>query len=276
MARKSAPAGPSQPTQNTDEEDEQELTQEAAELTTEQLVEKYSREAAEASEMNVARILTPEERDKLVGDIIRFMLFRHYAGAAPATRDDMNKVVMKHYESNKGHRGLLSYLLPLAQERMIRTLGLELREITRTVQEKASKASQRAPGEAAPSSKQYVLRSTLPADVREHYVDTPAMKAAAGFKMLVLGLIHLRKDKGLEEESLRLHLADMGVHLDDKREDHPVLGNIPAQLAALVKQRYIREDKDEEKRKIYFLGDNALDEIPAHRLEEFVMTNFSI
>ena len=211
--------------------------------------------------------VSAEERDALVAEVMRLMLFSQYRDGAPVQRADVSKLVSSHSQA----RGLTSWIVAQAQVKFMSIFGYEMKELTRVTAEKTGAA--RMALDAEPP-KVYVLKSALPAAARQRWVDKPEDHAERGFCMTVCALVHMSGGTLLEDR-LWQHLEAMGVRRDD--EEHPKLGDAKAALARLVKRRYLIREKlrgatDEAGGDAYgvTLAERAVDEIGVDGVEKFV------
>lgn len=212
--------------------------------------------------------VSDEERDALVAEVMRLMLFSQYRDGAPVPRADISKLVSSHSQA----RGLTSWIVAQAQVRFMGVFGYEMKELSKTVARKTGAA--RAAALDAEPPKVYVLKSALPAAARQRWVDRSADHAARGFCMTVCALVHMSGGT-LPEDRLWQHLEAMGLRRDDAA--HPKLGDARAALARLVKKRYLIREKlhgatDAAGGDAYgvSLAERARDEIGVEGVEKFV------
>jgi hypothetical protein len=66
-----------------------------------------------------------QERDKLVGDLVRYALFMN-TKKLPLKREDINKNIMKE------HKGALNQVLELAKKKLKAIFGFELVEVSKS------------------------------------------------------------------------------------------------------------------------------------------------
>ncbi|WCJ44453.1 hypothetical protein M5689_025119 [Euphorbia peplus] len=208
------------------------------------------------SQLNISE----EEKDKLVAEVIRFVLFktRHNTGC-PIKRDDLTQIVTKNYRQ----RSLPSFIINEAISKLSSIFGLEMRELHRLRPSSANNQS-------TADLKSYVLISQLPPDLYRKYVEDVDTAHLTGFTFVVISIVHLAGGK-IPEENLWQHLKRMGLQEAD--ESHPVLGNIKQALETLVQQRYLQKDKvngPEGNSIVYELAERALDG-PVHgRIKEYI------
>ena len=212
--------------------------------------------------------VSDEERDALVAEVMRLMLFSQYRDGAPVPRADISKLVSSHSQA----RGLTSWIIAQAQVRFMGIFGYEMKELSKTAARKTGAA--RAAALDAEPPKVYVLKSALPASARQRWVDRSADHAKRGFCMTVCALVHMSGGT-LPEDRLWQHLETMGVRRDDAA--HPKLGDARAALARLVKKRYLIREKlhgatDAAGGDAYgvALAERARDEIGVDGVEKFV------
>lgn len=78
-----------------------------------------------------------QERDKLVAEIIRYVLFKtHQNSGCPIKREELTQIVTRSYRN----RNLPAAVISEAQEKLSNVLGYELKELQRY---RSSSASQR-------------------------------------------------------------------------------------------------------------------------------------
>ncbi|XP_065882262.1 uncharacterized protein [Euphorbia lathyris] len=208
------------------------------------------------SQLNISE----EEKDKLVAEVIRYVLFKtRQNSGCPIKRDELTQIVTKNYRQ----RLLPSFVINEAIAKLSSIFGLEVRELQRA---RPSSANHQSGADA----KSYVLISQLPADLYRKYVEDVDTAHLTGFTFVVISIVHLAGGK-IPEENLWQHLRRMGLNEAD--ESHPVLGNIKQALETIVQQRYLQKDKvngPEGNTLVYELAERALDG-PVHgRIKEYV------
>jgi len=217
--------------------------------------EKENRDA----EAKALLMVSKDVLEKLVGAVVRLMLFKwHKDGGVPVPRTDLSKAVN---EMQKKH-GLPGPVISLAQRRCITAFGYEMRELEKT----------RKPGAAGAPQKVFVLRSLIPEPLRAKFVDQPADRARAGFKSVVLALVSMAGET-CGEQTLKKQLKVVGVTIDEK-EEHAELAGVDAEMARLVKQRYLTKDKvgagGSDEQFVYALAENALDDFGLERISQYI------
>ncbi|XP_059459717.1 uncharacterized protein LOC132189152 isoform X2 [Corylus avellana] len=209
--------------------------------------------------------ISKEEKDKLVAEVIRYVLFKtHQNLGCPIKRDELTQLVTKNYRQ----RALPSFVINEAKEKLSSIFGYEMRELQRS---RPSSANQgRSSQQSVADAKSYVLISQLPADVYRKYVEDVNTTHLTGFTFVILSVVYLAGGK-IPEENLWHHLRRMG--LSDSDEIHPVLGNVKQALETLVQQRYLQKDKvsgPEGNTLFYELAERALDGPVNERVKEYI------
>lgn len=71
----------------------------------------------------------PQEKDKLVADVMRYVLFKsHNSSGCPIKREELTGIITKNYRQ----RALPTLVINEARDRLAATFGYELRELQRT------------------------------------------------------------------------------------------------------------------------------------------------
>lgn len=206
-----------------------------------------------------------EEKDRLVAEVIRYVLFKtHQTGGCPIKREELTQIVTKNY----CQRALPGLVINEAAAKLASIFGYEMRELQRS---RPSSANQgRSSQQSSADAKSYVLMSKLPADVYRKFVEGDNAAHLTGFAFVVISIVHLSGGK-IAEESLWHHLKRMG--LDENTENHPVLGNTSQALETLVQQRYLQKYKvngPESNNLFYELAERALDGPVAEKIKEYI------
>ncbi|KAJ4839463.1 hypothetical protein Tsubulata_022966 [Turnera subulata] len=211
--------------------------------------------------------ISVEEKDKLVGEVIRYVLFKtHQNSGCPIKREELTQIVTKNYRQ----RALPAYVINEAKQRLSSIFGLELRELQRSRPSAPTNQSRSLSQQNAADAKSYVLISQLPADVYRKYVEDVNTAPVTGFTFVVISIVHLAGGQ-IPEENLWHHLNRMG--LDESDGSHPVLGNIKQALEALVQQRYLQKNKvngPEGMTSVYELAERALDGPVSDKVKEYI------
>ncbi|CAB4267158.1 unnamed protein product [Prunus armeniaca] len=198
--------------------------------------------------------ISKEEKDKLVAEVIRYVLFKtHHNSGCPIKREELTQLLTKNYRQ----RNLPTLVINEAIQKLSTIFGYEMRELQRS---RPSSTNQgRFSQQSVAEAKSYVILSKLPSDVYKKYVEDDRTAPLTGFTFVVLSVVHISGGKTTEEDLWR-HLRRMG--LDEKNESHPALGNIKQALETLVQQRYLQKDKvsgPEGHTLFYELAERALD-----------------
>nr|XP_027188032.1 uncharacterized protein LOC101502695 isoform X2 [Cicer arietinum] len=83
--------------------------------------------------------ISKEEKDKLVGEVIRYMLFKtHQNSGCPIKRDELTQLITKNYHQ----RNLPSFVINEAKGKLSTVFGYEMRELSRSLP--SSKSQTRA------------------------------------------------------------------------------------------------------------------------------------
>ncbi|XP_004487807.1 uncharacterized protein [Cicer arietinum] len=209
--------------------------------------------------------ISKEEKDKLVGEVIRYMLFKtHQNSGCPIKRDELTQLITKNYHQ----RNLPSFVINEAKGKLSTVFGYEMRELSRSLP--SSKSQTRASQQSVADSKSYILTSQLPPDLYEKYVVDANTAYMTGFTFVIISIVHLAGGK-IPEESLWSQLNRMS--LSDSEASHPVLGNVKQALELLVQQRYLQKDKvnGPEGNTIYYeLAERASDGPISDKVKEYI------
>ncbi|XP_012573522.2 uncharacterized protein [Cicer arietinum] len=89
--------------------------------------------------------ISKEEKDKLVGEVIRYMLFKtHQNSGCPIKRDELTQLITKNYHQ----RNLPSFVINEAKGKLSTVFGYEMRELSRSLP--SSKSQTRASQQSSP------------------------------------------------------------------------------------------------------------------------------
>ncbi|XP_031479048.1 uncharacterized protein LOC116249883 isoform X2 [Nymphaea colorata] len=205
----------------------------------------------ENSEINISS----EEKDKLVSEVIRYILFKNQQNfGAPIKREELTCLVTKNYHQ----RSLPSFVINAAREKLSYIFGYELREIQRVRPSSNSNKHSSQPNTA--EGKTYVICSKLPSDVYSKYVENKETSHVTGFLFAVISIVHLAGGK-ISEDNLWHHLRRLG--LSENAQNILPFGNVKETLEMLLQQRYLQKTKSsgpEGHILMYELAERALDE----------------
>ncbi|RHN73126.1 putative MAGE domain-containing protein [Medicago truncatula] len=208
--------------------------------------------------------ISKEEKDKLVGEVIRYMLFKtHQNSGCPIKRDELTQLITKNYHQ----RNLPTFVINEAKDKLAAVFGYEMRELSRSV---PSSKSQTRASQSSADAKSYILISRLPSDLYEKYVVDANSAHMSGFTFVIISIVHLAGGK-IPEENLWSQLNRMS--LSDTEAHHPILGNIKQTLELLVQQRYLQKDKvhGPEGNIIYYeLAERASDGPINNKVKEYI------
>ncbi|KAI3449083.1 hypothetical protein Pfo_005748 [Paulownia fortunei] len=213
--------------------------------------------------------ISEHEKDKLVGEVIRYILFKSEQNSGcPIKREELTQLI-----TGKGYkqRNLPAFVINEAKSKLSSIFGYEMRELQRSrpsvaVNQGRASQSQQSVGDA----KSYIIISQLPADVYKKFVEDRSSSHMTGLTFVVVGIIHLAGGK-VTEENLWHHLRRLGLH--ENEENHPNFANTKLALEALVQQRYLQKEKvngPEGSTVYYELAERALDAAINDRMKEYV------
>ncbi|XP_009779647.1 uncharacterized protein LOC107810378 isoform X1 [Nicotiana tabacum] len=198
--------------------------------------------------------ISVEEKDKLVAEVIRYVLFKSEQNSGcPIKREDLTQLITgKNYRQ----RNLPAFVINEAKLKLSSIFGFEMRELQRS---RSSTQNARSSQQVAADAKSYILISQLPKEVYEACVQDENKSHVTGLTFVVISIVHLAGGK-ITEENLWHQLRRLGLSETD--ESHPVLGNLKLALEALVQQRYLHKEKvngPEGNTIFYELAERALD-----------------
>ncbi|XP_030542670.1 melanoma-associated antigen 8 [Rhodamnia argentea] len=206
--------------------------------------------------------ISKEEKDKLVGEVIRYVLFKtHQNSGCPIKREELTQLVTKNYRN----RNLPALVINEASEKLSSIFGYKMRELQK-LRPLANQA--RSSQSSSSDSRSYILMSQLPAELYGRYVEDINTAHLSGFTFVVISIVHLAGGK-IPEDNLWHHLRQLGLHESD--ENHPEFGNVKQTLEALVQQRYLQKDKvtgPEGSTLLYELAERALDARIIEKIKE--------
>ncbi|XP_073126619.1 uncharacterized protein [Henckelia pumila] len=213
--------------------------------------------------------ISEHEKDKLVGEVIRYILFKSEQNSGcPIKRDELTQLITgKNYRQ----RNLPAFVINEAKAKLSSIFGYEMRELQRSrpsVSANPVRASQSQ--QAISDAKSYIIMSQIPPDVYRKFVEDANSTHLSGFTFVVLGIIHLAGGR-VAEENLWHHLKRMG--LQENQENHPNFGNTKQALEALVQQRYLQKEKVKgpEGNTVYYeLAERALDTSTNDKIKEYI------
>uniref|UniRef100_A0A5B6Z7A1 Putative melanoma-associated antigen 8 isoform X2 n=1 Tax=Davidia involucrata TaxID=16924 RepID=A0A5B6Z7A1_DAVIN len=208
--------------------------------------------------------ISEEEKDKLIAEVIRYVLFKtHQNAGCPIKRDELTQLITKNYRQ----RALPAFVINEARAKLSSIFGYEMRELQRS---RPSSTNQgRSSQQSVAEAKSYVIISQLPANVYKKYIEDVNTSHLTGLTFIVISIVHLAGGK-ISEESLWHHLRRLGLCESD--ESH-LLGNIKQALEALVQQRYLQKDKvngPEGNTLFYELAERALDGTISEKIKEYI------
>jgi hypothetical protein len=168
----------------------------------------------------------PQERDKLVAEMMRCMLFKiHQHPGVPVRREELTQLVTKNYRQ----RNLPAVVITQAQKKFASIFGYEMKELQRSRPSKSNnvRSSQQSKllnlvGQmfglwrlACPTymlmyfgstvfvgmtdSKSYILKSMLPEELRTKLVENKETSHFLGLTFAIVGIVQLVGGKVLED-----------------------------------------------------------------------------
>jgi len=203
------------------------------------------------------KLVSTMELDKLVGDVMRYMLFKAGQNQSfPVARDKLTALVTKKYP--KKH-GLGQAVVAKAQASFAKVMGMEMRELTKN-----------SPTGVA-GQKFYILRSLLPQRFRDALEVRTGKEGREekGFLLIVLMMLSLSGDE-MTEDKLWEHLNLLGL---EKGTRHKVFGDPALVLGKFVRQRYVQrvpKKSDSGRVYMYLPGENAADEVDQASLSQAI------
>jgi len=218
---------------------------------------------------SAAKEVSREERNRLVSDLMRLMIFHHTEG--PVKRSDVLKLVMKDYARVSG---LTKYVVDQARLRLFHTFGYTLVEFTKERSANvgvgnaagARRHASATADAAGAAVKLFALENALSVDNLKGVVFSGRHGAEIALRMVACSIVACGGDK-LEEETLWVHLQSLGMHRYAK--DHLEFGDVEKKVEALVKQRYLIKEKAAAGGVVYKLGERAKDEIGLQEILSF-------
>uniref|UniRef100_A0A1D1ZF36 Melanoma-associated antigen G1 n=1 Tax=Anthurium amnicola TaxID=1678845 RepID=A0A1D1ZF36_9ARAE len=208
--------------------------------------------------------ISEEEKDKLVAEVIRSILFKmHQSSGCPIKRDELTHIITKNYRQ----RSLPAFIINEARNKLASIFGYEMKELQRCrPSTKQGRSSQQSVGEL----KSYIIVSKLPADIYSSYVENKENSHITGFTFAVVSVVHLAGGK-ISEENLWHHLRRLGLNEND--ENHALFGHMKHTLESLVQQRYLQKEKvngPEGNTLMYELAERAKDDSFSEKLKDYI------
>nr|GEV19155.1 melanoma-associated antigen 8 isoform X1 [Tanacetum cinerariifolium] len=168
--------------------------------------------------------ISQEEGDKLVAEVIRYVLFKsHQNSGCPIKRDELTQLVTKNYQN----RSLPAFVLNKAFNKLSTIFGYDVKELQRV---RPSSTNQNRASQSSGDAKSYIITSQLDPQIYKKHIEDETKSHLTGFAFVAIGIVHLAGGK-ITEETLWHHLG----RLVDQ-----------AQLQlfqTLVQQRYLQKDK---------------------------------
>lgn len=209
--------------------------------------------------------ISNEEKEKLVAEVIRYVLFKtHQSSGTPIKREELTQIVTRNYR----HRALPGFVIDEAKAKLASIFGYEMRELNRA---RPSSGNQpRSSQLSVTEAKSYVVMSKIRSDVYKEYVENKDSAHLSGFTFVVIGIVYVAGGK-ITEENLWHQLKRLG--LNDNGESHSVLGDPKKALEDLVDQRYLQKCKvngPEGNSLFYELAERALDGPVSEEIKDYI------
>ncbi|KAI3741193.1 hypothetical protein L1987_58860 [Smallanthus sonchifolius] len=188
----------------------------------------------ETAEPNFSQFgISQEEGDKLVAEVIRYILFKtHQNSGCPIKRDELTQLITKNYHN----RSLPSLVLNKATTKLSTIFGYDMKELQRV---RPSSTNQARSSQSSADSKSYIITSQLDPGVYRKHIEDATKSHLTGFAFVVIGIVSLAGGKITEviiTASWRLGLSQD----DEKNTD---FGSTKQAVETLVQQRYLQKDK---------------------------------
>ncbi|XP_026657231.1 melanoma-associated antigen 1 isoform X2 [Phoenix dactylifera] len=220
---------------------------------------------ASYNEENSQIDVSQEEKDKLVAEVIRHVLFKTYqSSGCPIKREDLTQLITKNYRQ----RSLPALVINEARDKLSSIFGYEMKELQRS--RPSSNRQGRVSQQGTAEAKSYVIVSKVPPDIYSKYIEDKSTSHVTGFTFVVISIVHLAGGK-ISEENLWHQLRRLGLNESD--ENHPCFGNTKQTLEMLVQQRYLLKEKvngPEGNTVMYELAERALDESISEKLKDYI------
>nr|XP_043621844.1 melanoma-associated antigen 8 [Erigeron canadensis] len=189
----------------------------------------------ENAEPNFSKFgISEEEGDKLVADVIRYVLFKtHQNSGGPIKREELTQLITKNYND----RSLPALVLNKVTAKLSSIFGYDMKELQRA---RPSSTNQARASQSSSDAKSYIITSQLDSGVYRKHIEDTTKSHLTGFTFVVIGIVHLAGGK-ITEESLWHHLGRLGLSQDN--EKHVDFGSTKQALETLVQQRYLQKDK---------------------------------
>lgn len=203
-----------------------------------------------------------ETMDMLTAEVVRYVIFKNYQQpGVPIKRRELTTLITEKYKQ----RALPTQIIEAAKNKLAATFGFELKALDRSLLADPGRQSQDG------GEDNYVLRSTVPGEMRKEFVETKGTAAGQSFTVVVLAILQLSGEK-MPEDVLFFHLRKLGI---DASERHPVFENIKDALDTAIKQRYILKAKPtshENDNFTYELAERALEKDMHDRVKHFIQS----
>jgi len=154
--------------------------------------------------------ISDQEKEKLVGDLMRYILFLDRQ-KLPLRKDDIASKITKEYKG----KDLTNSILKAAQEKFKTIFGFELIEVPKITKPRGSdRRAARNVTNKSESSKIYVLKNIMH-DKALNIVNTEDKEPKMGLIMLILSLIFVNNNS-LPEDIMWHLLSTLGISKESK------------------------------------------------------------
>jgi len=211
--------------------------------------------------------ISDQEKDKLVGDLMRYILFLDRQ-KLPLRKDDIASKITKEYKG----KDLTNSILKAAQEKFKTIFGFELIEVPKITKPRGSdRRAARNVTNKSESSKIYVLKNIMH-DKALNIVNTEDKEPKMGLIMLILALIFVNNNS-LPEDIMWHLLSTLGI---SKEEVHPHFGEVQNYIEhTLTKELYlVRQKMSNQNNTVpsyeYIAGPRALVEVEKPNILKFI------
>ncbi|MCD7473380.1 hypothetical protein HAX54_015212 [Datura stramonium] len=128
--------------------------------------------------------ISVEEKDKLVAEVIRYVLFMtEQSSGCPIKREELTQLITSN---NYRQRNLPAFVINEAKLKLSAIFGFELRELQRS--RSSATQNHRLSQQVAADAKSYILTSQLPADIYKEIARILMSSTLLKLLILITGL----------------------------------------------------------------------------------------
>jgi len=212
--------------------------------------------------------ISDQEKEKLVGDLMRYILFLDRQ-KLPLRKDDIASKITKDYKG----KDLTNSILKTAQEKFKTIFGFDLIEVPKITKPRGSdRRAARNVTSKSENSKIYVLKNIIH-DKALNIVNTEDKEPKMGLVMLILALIFVNNNS-LPEDIMWHLLSTLGISKEDKT--HPHFGDVQNYIEhTLTKELYlVRQKMSNQNNTVpsyeFIVGPRALVEVDKPNILKFI------